>query len=79
MAGEMIDRITHQINLAGIECIDEIAFTGADIHLEMMDEQSCFVSIIKDGTEHRFWLGIEKRSLVMKLQETIYSKKETEP
>lgn len=68
----MMDRITPYNDKHGTDTrVDEIVMTGADIHFEMLTNATAFLSITKHGVEQLFCISVEKRSLVLRMTETI--------
>lgn len=50
--------------------VDEVVATDCTFHLERMSSDSWFISVtFKDGTGHAFWLGREKKSVVVTMHE----------
>ena len=67
------DRITPYKEGGKIEDrIDEVVIHEADVHFEMMNAGSAFLSIKdKRGVLHNFWFIAKKSTLVLSLSETI--------
>jgi len=51
--------------------IDEVVASNATVHLERLGAGKWFLAIEgADGIEEAFWLGLEKRSIVVTFHET---------
>lgn len=68
----MSDRITPYKEGGKVEeRIDEVVMRGADVHFEMMNGHTAFLSLTdKKGVYHGFWFRAHKSKLILELTET---------